>query len=73
MAKKTRKKPPAPTPRESAELKIRQRMDGWMSALLGINTAKDKRTYTSFRAEPTNWQENTELWRGDDQIGRAHV
>src|SRR5690606_1366134 len=49
---------------------IRERMDGWRSVLSGLNTTKDKRTYSTFVAEPTNWQENLELWRGDDLAGR---
>lgn len=49
---------------------IGQRVDGWMSALLGHGTTRDKRAYSQFHAPAVNWQENTELWRGDDLAGR---
>lgn len=63
-------KPPSLSPRAQREQMVSERMDGWASALLGYNTAKDKRTYTTFQAPQTNWVENLEMWRGDDLAGR---
>lgn len=62
--------PPAQAPRERRESMVRERLDGWMSALLGYGTGRDKRQYTSFVAPGTDWYENMELWRGDDLAGR---
>ena len=71
MSKKRRKHQPRPESHLDARRRmVTQRVDGWRSMLSGINTSKDKRTYSTFTAEPTNWMENLELWRGDDLAGR---
>lgn len=51
-------------------VEIAHRVDGWRSALSGLGTVKDKRQWSTFKAEATNWVENLELWRGDDLAGR---
>lgn len=56
--------------RDRDEVRSLVRLDSWVSALAGMNTARDKRAYTHFVAPHTNWVENTDLWRGDDLAGR---
>lgn len=46
------------------------RRDGWISALTGAGTVRDKKQYAHFVAAPTNWRENIDLWRGDGLAGR---
>jgi len=46
------------------------RRDGWISALTGAGTVRDKKQYAHFIAAPTNWRENLDLWRGDGLAGR---
>lgn len=73
MTKKTQKKPvkrPLNPSRSRRERVIKERADGWISAMSGQGTAKDKRQYQLFQAIGTNYVENTELWRGDDLAGR---
>ncbi len=47
------------------------RTDGWSSALTGIGTSLDKRTYHSFNAARLTYQELIEMWRADDLAARA--
>lgn len=75
----SKKKPPARRqkktdsnpPRTRREALIRERKDGWISALGGQGTARDKRQYLTYSAPGTNWAENIDLWRGDDLAGRV--
>lgn len=46
------------------------RTDGWISALTGAGTARDKKQYGHFVAPGINWAENLDLWRGDGLAGR---
>lgn len=46
------------------------RMDGWISALTGAGTVRDKKEYAHFIAPSQNWRENVDLWRGDGLAGR---
>jgi phage-related protein (TIGR01555 family) len=65
-----KKKGRTETRQDSQRRMVQERADGWRSLLSGLNTSKDKRTYSTFYAEATNWVENLEMWRGDDLAGR---
>lgn len=59
-----------PTPDQRRRGMVRERADSWYSALGGLGGRSDKRKYMAYVADPTNWAENAELWRGDDLAGR---
>ena len=47
------------------------RTDGWASALTGLGTTLDKRTYHTFKAINLPYQDLIEMWRADDLAARA--